>query len=214
MSPKQSNKTTFAALVIVAIIAAIGLVGLTSSQSLSNIWYFTGFGTTALGTATVNITGGLSIVLSDMNITFGNGTFIAPGLFAILESNNSDAINGTWANVNDYFVLENDGNVNVNITIKASNSAGTWFGGNANYAAMWYMHNESEPRSCLFDATGIKNMTWMILPVDPLYNGTCQTLNYSDASDTMRVYMKIQIPADAVPGLKANSITFSGSQSA
>jgi len=211
---KQQDKTTFAAIVIVAIIAVIGLLGTSNFGAFNKIWYFTGFGTSALGTATINITGELSIKLSDMNITFGNGTFMAPALFAILESNNTDTINGTWVPVDDPFVLENDGNVNANITIKASATAASWFGGNAAYAAMYYKYVDSEAGSCLQNSEAIANETWAALPVSPATNETCQKLGYDDAADTMRVDLKIQVPADAPAGLKQNAVTFTASQSA
>jgi len=210
----EQSKTTFAAMIVIMVIAVIGLVGITNFRVLSDIWYFTGYGTSALGTATINITGGLSIKLSDMNITFGSGSFNTPTLYAILESNNSDTYNGTWSAVNDPFVLENNGNVVANITIKATQSAADWFGGTASYAAMYYMYNDSKPGSCALESGLISNLTWTPLAVSPLANETCQKLNYQDTTDTMRVDLKIQVPADAPVGLKQNSITFSATQSA
>lgn len=214
---KERNKT-FIALVVVAVIALIGLIG-TSEGGFGRVWYFTGFGTTASGSATINITGAFSIKLIDNSIAFGNGTFVAPALFAILESNGSAVINGTWVSVDDCFILENDGNALANITIKAGSSAATWFGGTAGYAAMYYRYLNNETGACLLDTTfaplmNSTNGTWLTLPVNPAVNGTCQKLNYSDTADQMRIDMKIQVPADAPAGDKENSVTFTASQSA
>ena len=210
----EQRKTLFGAIIIILIIGVIGLF-----QVLGFTNYLTGYATTALGTATVNVSSVLSIRLTDMNITFGTGTFSTPTLYAILESNNSNTYNGTWVAVNDPFVLENDGNVIANITITASQSAANWLGGTAAYAAMYYKYNDSETGSCLMDTTfnPVVNATngtyWMVLPVSTATNGTCQRLNFSDASDSMRVDLKIQIPADTAPGLKSNAVTFTATQS-
>lgn len=171
----------------------------------------TGFSTVALGTASVNITEELAIVLSDVNISFGNGTVSQGALFAILESTGAAAVNGTWAAVNDPFILENDGNVLANVTIKASLSAAAWFGGNAGYALMYYNYSNYEASACLLNGQG--NLAFVTIPVDPSTSVTCQKLNFTDSSDQIRLDLKIQIPSDAAPGLKENSITFTSTQS-
>ena len=206
----EQSKTTFA--VIISVVAIITIIGFLQVFGFGN--YATGYATSALGTATVNITGLLSIKLIDMNITFGVGTFNAQVTSATLESNGTAVVNGTWAAVNDPFILENDGNVLANITIKASQSAADWFGGTASLAAMYYRFQSNETGSCVLEPGILRNDSWWSLPVSPSVSEACQKLNYTDTNDTLRVDMKIQIPADAPVGLKANAVTFIASQSA
>jgi len=170
-----------------------------------------GYAGVAFGTAVINITSGLSITLIDLNISLGNGTIDQSSDFAILESTGADAVNGTWAPVNDPFVLENGGNVYANITITAAVDASTWFGGTPTYAAMYFNYTEYEENSCLLHPA-VGHGTWAALPsLDE--NQTCQKLNFSESSDAMRIDIRLHVPADAPPGKKENSITFTAMQS-
>lgn len=202
------DKVTFAAIVIVAIVAIVGILGLTGFGGFPLI---AGFSTTATGTATVNVTAEISIVLTDANISFGNGTVNEHSPFAILDSTGATAVNGTWAATNDPFTLENDGNVNANVSIKASSNASAWLGGTGNQTTK-FNYTNSEAKSCLLDSAAGGNATWITLTTSDTV--MCQKLNYTDASDMLRIDLQIQIPNDSPPGLKTNTITFTAAQSA
>jgi len=209
MGGKAEGKVVVIALVIIAVIAIVNILNIFGfSLPLS------GFATTVSGTATINVTVTASIVLTDTNISFGNGYVSPTAPYAFITTTNSSPTNGTWAPVNDPFILENDGNVLANVTVKATSSAATWFGGYASYANMFFNYSNNESSSCLLAATGAALGAWGTIPQTPTVNCTCVKLNFSDPADTIRIDMMLQIPTDAPPGLKTNAITFTASQSA
>jgi len=200
--------------IILLIIAVLFISSTTGGLKLRQV----GFASSTIGTATVNVSTDLSIYLVDSNITFGNGAVDSGSQYGILDSTGAAVTNCSWNPTNDPFVIQNDGNVNVNITITASTAAGTWFGGTPASAAMWYNYSNNEAGSCLLDSgnpyVNATNSTWRILPVTSNINYTCQKLNYSEPSDEMRIDLKLQVPQDAPQGLKTNAITFTASYSA
>ena len=201
-------------MIVVIMIAAIIMLVNVFGFGPGVVKWVSGFASTTIGTATVNVTLSLSVYLEDSNITFGNGA--VTGIpYAIVDTTGASCTNCSgWGSTNDPFIIQNDGNVLANITITASVSAGAWFGGNAANAAMWYNYTNNETNSCLMDWAAPTNSTWRVLPVTSNVNYTCQKLNYSEPSDTMRVDLKIQVPQDAPQGLKTNAITFTASYSA
>ena len=212
---KEKKVAVFA--VIILILSIIALVNVFGFGAGFGEWV-SGFASSTIGTATVNVTLSLSLYLEDSNITFGNGA--VTGIpYAIVDSTGASCTNCSgWGSTNDPFVIQNDGNVYANVTITASVSAGAWFGGNAANAAMWYNYTNYESNSCLLDSgnpyVNATNSTWRILPVTSNINYTCQKLNYSEEADEMRIDLKLQVPADAPIGLKTNAITFTASYSA
>lgn len=202
------DKAVFATAVIIIIIAVSCILGLANFQAPSKV---SGYNSNTLGTISINITGTLDITLIDANISFGNGAVSSGSSFAIIESTGRNATNGSWAATNDPFILENTGNVLVNLTIKAASSAADWIGGSS--PAMKYNYTNNETSSCSQEGA-FPSSAWATLPADPAVSGCCQALNYSNENDAIRVDLQLQVPVDAAAGYRYNAITFIAYQTA
>ena len=201
------DKVTFAAIVIVAIVAIVGILGLTGFGAFPQL---SGFSTTGTGTATVNISDMVGLFLIDTNISFGNGTVTQGASSGIIDSCGSTAVNGSWATLSDFFVVQNDGNVLANVTTKISNV--DFVGGTAAISNVSYNYTNNETGSCLLDGGGPGVFVdYNASNTDYL---TCQKLNFTDATDEIKVCLKLIIPSDAPTGTKSATVTFTASKSA
>jgi len=208
------------------------LIPLGSGQGL------TGFATTATGTVNVSIASVASIVLSDNIINFGS---CAPNssIGSNLSTNNSGlswgapgvcTLNGTAPQTTDFFVIQNDGNKEVNISIQINDTAANFIGGTS--PQIYYTARNMTGRPGCTNRTGVGGGDGLVN-----YNCTftdaasctygfewdfreitgaaatqfpvCSALNYSDTADSVRVALKLSLPPDATPrGERALSFTF------
>ena len=197
------DKVTFAAIVIVAIVAIVGILGLTGFGAFPQVTGFSHFGT---GTATVNITEMLSILLLDTNISFGSGTVTQGAIWGEIYSNNTAALNGSWSNVNDYFLLENDGNALAQVDVLINDI--DFIGGTAATSKAYFMYKNNETSACLVTAGGNGYLAWYEFAASNTNYSSCKSLNYSDGSDALNYYLALRIPSDAPVGLKTATVTF------
>lgn len=197
------DKLTFAAIILVAIVAIVGILGM---MSLGGWMPITGYTTTPTGTAKVNITAALGIELVDNSINFLNGSVSANKTAAQLESNNSAAVNGTWAAVNDYFRLQNTGNVDANVTIKIDNA--DFMGGTGGKS--WFMWTDGtapgEAGSCDVGG-GATESTFTEFAADDTEYAMCENLTFPTSTDDMLIYMRLLIPSDAPTGQTTGTVT-------
>jgi len=99
------------------------------------------------------------------------------------------------------FVLENNGNVLVNITILGNNSPFTSV--NLNSTAFQYKARANETGA--FPA-GTAQMTYT--PVNSTTTNLVKQFNYTDVSDDLLVDINITVPFDEGAGTKSANITF------
>ena len=76
------------------------------------------------GTGNLTITQDTTITMADSLIEFGAGTVNAASSYALLQSNNSAAFQGSWSAVDDQMTIVNDGNVGTNITVQSNRKSG------------------------------------------------------------------------------------------
>ncbi len=92
---------------------------------------FTG-AATGTGTSTATITADLSISVSNADntiVAFGSGVVDSTDAYAVLYSEPTEGLTNTdnssgWAAVNDNLSVQNNGNTDLNITVKSSNKSG------------------------------------------------------------------------------------------
>lgn len=197
---EKSEKTAITA--ILAIVAIFCIIVFFKFIGL------TGFSNVQVGTVDITIGAMVDITLIDANISFGNGTVTQGAPFAIIDSCGGTSINGSWAPVIDYFILENSGSVYANITISSANGAG-FVGGNPAYQAYYYNYTDNETGSCLVEDKA--SSTYWNLTVAG--DRTCGKLNFTDETDSIKTCLKLMIPSDAPPALRADQVTFSATQS-
>ena len=140
-----SNKT-LGLLLVAAIVFSIGgtIISLDRLDQLPReVTRTTGFATlNDTGTVILNITDALSITLADSTIDFGQCQVNTTNAFSTVDSNQGAGSldNDLCSNVGglpDYLVLENDGNINANVTVQSNVTGSTFF--NDGDSAIWYL---------------------------------------------------------------------------
>lgn len=166
--------------------------------------FLVGLVTLDTGVVNVTISATTDINFVNDNVDFGSGTVNLGGINTSV--NTSDTAWGGNENPNGFsnpgpFQVRNDGNVDVNITINSSSTASTFIGGtNPGYYAVGSFVGTDE--GCLNNMTnnstalnGITSTAFLI----------CENLTYADAADTLNISIFLDIPSDAVTGLKTDS---------
>ncbi len=209
-----SNKN-LAFLLVVAIVISLG--GTIISLDKLNRAGFTGFATGSdVGTTNFSLTSNVMITFSTSLVNFGTGYVngSAVGNYCDLSTNatfgwnNTGACGGGLKNTTP-FIIRNDGNINVNLTLNASaNATGFVTGSGAGgYATPWFNWSLSnnESNSC---GTGLNDTTWT--NVSQSNKNECVNFLYTDATDTIRLDIKLEIPVDATQVVHTATITATG----
>jgi hypothetical protein len=161
---------------------------------------------TATGTAKVNITETNSIILRNNTVSFGAGYRNASAIASTDECNLSTTNDATvppcWANDTEYlprpFMLENNGNIYVNITVNSSTATqfinGTIIGGTARYG--YKVNNTRFPTGrdgCAAGATAWRRSNF----TDFTNTQTliCTNLSPTDTEDRFGVEINVSIPS-------------------
>lgn len=207
-----SNKTLAMLLVAAVVVSLAGtIISLNKLSSLST----TGYATSTTGTANVQVNTSASIrfAVSSLNWSSGsvNSTLGAPlNCTLIVGLANSAGCIG-FTQVTNPLVLENDGNLPVKVELATDKSAATFIGGNA-AGGPQFMYNVSnnESDSCYTTPTPTAYFT----DVNTTSTGTqiCDTLDFKDANDTLKIYVKINIPYDVTAGVKQAIFTATATQ--
>ncbi len=165
---------------------AISVVG--TWISLSKITPLTGAATGATN-VTISASTGISLVVD--NVSFG-------GLPAA-------GFNDTTDNSPPPFILRNDGNVYINISVAVSSLWSQAGSPTANFQGM--CGNYTTEHNC----TGVNNtITYTNLPTSA--TRFIGNLNYSAASDEIEFEINITVPTDEPSGYKNSTVTFTAVQ--
>ncbi|MBU0980306.1 MAG: hypothetical protein KJ709_05845 [Nanoarchaeota archaeon] len=228
MSNDLSN-STLAILMIVAIIVSLGslFISLDKLSSFQRPPKVTGYAPSGSGMVNLTILAFNSINVEDSFIDLGNIT-PAAGVGCNVSSNSTSepgcvqANSGTWP---DNITISNDGNKNLNVTVRSSIIASSLIGGtnpefgftsrNATY--LGGCSNRSS--ACYTGKCGCENMgncSYQINFTNFAAVGTeyevCKNLTYGGTASTRpRVYVwaRVHVPADAMAVVAGNaSLTF------
>ncbi len=164
----------------------------------------TGLGLVEIGNVSVTIATVLSIDATN-NVSFGNGSN-AGGV--ILTTNDSQQPNpNTFAEPGD-FRIENDGNVDANVSLNSSKATDfITIGTSPLYN--WSGRNTTGDNGC----TGVNNLTTVNTAFGSgAQNVTlCDNLTYRDAADSVNVSIWVFVPADTTPGTYSANVFFMAS---
>lgn len=230
-----SNKT-LATLLVVAIVVSLGgtFISLNRLSSLGGIVALTG---AAGGTGYVNvtITEFVTITTPEDRIWFGEGA-VTSAADAELWSNGT--FKG-WINttvylpekvdgVGDFIVIQNDGNVHINLTVRTDKNASQYLcdnligdtqaGCNATAAyRFWTVENETGSCGSAHDTGSSGSPVDFSGPTDfntsqPVEQNVCGKLLSADTNDTVKLYTYLNIPQEVV-GSKTDTLTFTSSSS-
>jgi len=123
----MDDRLSFIAIVLVAIIAIVGIISIGYVQM--PVTSFAATNTTS-GTAQVSVSQIVSITLIQATTDFGSGYVDPAESYALI---NSEGTKTNWINTTAFspspMILENNGNVGANVTIKAAQDASSFIGG-------------------------------------------------------------------------------------
>ena len=219
-----SNKTLATLLVVAIVISLAGtFFAMRGVSQVTN--YITGAQSSSdSGTAQVNISESLSIVLTQDSVDFGTGqrnNDFPVGSECNISSNesqpscwNTSGAGGTWGSAGAGpvdFTLENDGNVNAEIQINSTASAdffGTCdvetaiTGGDPQY---FFATRNTTENGCRSGG----NNTWTEFTAVP--QDICANLTYDNTNDEVNISIKIHVPAGPA-GVCSNTVDFSAAK--
>ena len=138
----------------------------------------------------INITAEVLISLNSTNMIFGQ---LAP-----------DATNDTTDNSPEPFIINNDGNVVVNISL---NSSALWDTQPDNSTYYQFKANNVTGEEGAFDWLG-SITDWFNMPISADVVAI-DKLNYTTGNDSAKVDIKLQVPANEAPGSKSALTIFS-----
>lgn len=167
------------------------------------------FTPTTVGQINITITQNLTILFTNYNMSFGNGTvnfsFPTAGLNSSLSNTvkaNLTLASSNWTNTSNInisrFTLKNDGNVNASVTVTGTVAA-TFLGGTS--PSFQYNASQKEANSC--NGGSINDWTEVSGVAQPI----CTVLSAWDTRDELYVDVRITIPMDA-SGSKETFFTF------
>ena len=209
-----TNKT-LALFLVVAVVISLGGAFM-SMKKLGQLSYgtSTGFIPSAQGNATLTINTQASIIFVYNLVDFGAGYVNASFNNCTLLINSSNAITATGCvgfntttSQYDTFIIMNNGNTYLNVTMNSSDNASTFIGGTSTIAALEYAITNNESGSCL--GTLPYNGTWTnIVQYD---NPTvCGNLSYIPGSRTLRMGLRVVIPTNSLKGGRTMTFTATG----
>lgn len=197
-----SNKTLAVLVVLAIIISLWGVLLMGKGPAVGRT-------TTAEGRANISVTNTTAISLVANNINFGTGR--VNGSYDYCEINTStDEIDSTacigFQAPADGFVVRNDGNNNVNLTLASNKAASGFLGGTSpefNYKTADYT---GESGSCVNGDGLVAAYT----ALDTTTQIACTNMTYDNSTDEVEVLLQLRVPSDVVPGDKEANITFTG----
>ncbi len=152
-----------------------------------------GYATNAQGTTSLTVTG--SVMLSAPTSTVNLG--------ALGQSGSNNTLGGNPAP----FVLQNDGNVKVNITINATDLFSTAANPTGNYT---YNANISTEGTCYIGSGTTTTMT--NVPSTAGATTFINQLNFTNTCDIAEVEIAVSVPANEPTGSKSSTVGFTASQ--
>lgn len=229
-----SNKS-LAALLVVAIVVSLGgtFISLSRLSGIGRIPLITGFAGTDTGIVNITITEDLTIDTPENLIEFGSGLvdINTPDGYAEVYSNgtkDADWINAstflpdpTYSGTNeDYIIIENLGNVNVNLTVLTSKNSTEYLCDvgkkceGLREAKYEYWSEDNTSGSCesgYLEGNSSSRTT---------FNGdgstkqnVCGSLKSAPDTDTVKLYVYLKVPQNA-QGTKNDTLTFTSTNSA
>lgn len=210
-----SNKTLATLLVVAIVISLAGTFF--AMRGVSQVTNIISGAQTATGTAKVNITETNNIILRNETVSFGSG-FRNASYATTTECNLSTLDDATvptcWINDSTYnptpFMLENAGNIYVNISINSSTPTqfinGTIIGGTARYGyKVNYTRFPSSRDGCTAGATAWRRSNFTDFSNTQVM--ICSNLSYVDSEDRFGVEVNVSIPSGPT-GQKTADVVF------
>lgn len=200
----EISNEALAVLMVAVIVVVIGSVVSLTWMDIPDI---TGRATDT-GTAQVNVTELVSISLDVSSIDFGDGYVNTTcGTTAILNTTSTGNVEcGTFPGTGTDFIVNNTGNVPINLTVSAGADAAGLIGGTSP-AYQGRAQDNTESGSC----AGTLTSSWQSLSTTAV--NLCDNLSYSASADALDTEIQMKIPEDSTKGVLSDTLTFEGLKS-
>ena len=163
----------------------------------------TGYVVESRGVVNVSIDRTAAINFTTDFINFGNGSVSAGSSSAILESNNTVAIEGGWNwTIPQNFTLVNIGNADVKLDLMTNKDAAAFIGGTS--PEYQYSISDAESGSC---GTSIIFDQWYTVNTVSPGDTVCTSFSFADAHDLIQINVRLVIPSDSSTGNFTDTFT-------
>ena len=205
-----TNKTLVMFLVAAIVVSLAGtIISLNKLGSISSK-STTGYVSNVNATARVNVNAVSSVVFRISSMDWGTGSVTAnvsaTQFNCTLISNSTNSVDCFGFNVvANPFVLENDGNTNVSVTLKSNATATQFIGGTVVYGGPVFQYNVSnnETSSCATPApAGFTDVN-----VTAAGTQICDILDSAESKDTIKINIKLNLPYTTPTGDKTAVLT-------
>jgi hypothetical protein len=151
----------------------------------------------AVGTLNITIYKFVNINFTTNLVNFGNGAIDSGKVNATIDTL-GNVINGNWTPTNSGFILENIGNVDVSLDLKSGKTAIQFLGGTSPLYQYNFTDKAGKTGSCT-NGTFPKG-AWINVNTTNSGDRLCNPLRFSDSNNTIRIDLKLVIPADSLTG--------------
>ena len=142
-------------------------------------------------------------------IDFSNGTVNGGSSGAILNTNGTSTIDGSWTPITSNLTLENIGNINLTLELYSSVNADDFLGGTN--PEFQYMLTEDEANSCNGVIDLADGATYY--EINTTNFTVCSEFPFADSQDQLAIDIRLYIPSDSYIGERTATITAVGQYS-
>jgi len=187
---------------------AVILFVLSGAWLIASSTQITGYATSVVfGTANLTITSTVDINMTTAIINWGTGTLDGGASAGILDSSNGGKTNASaFTAATNGLVVKNIGNVNVTLTLNASQTAADFIGG----TGPAYKWNISNPSGGGCVESGAVLGTYIDVNTTDLGTTICDPLKNIAGADTVRIDIQLTIPKDSRTGALGDILTVRG----
>ena len=158
---------------------------------------------TSTGVVNVTVNSLIAINFTANFINFSSGNVNPGQTNAVLDSNGTSAIGGTWAWGATNFTLLNYGNVNVTLQLKSGKTAATFLGG----AAPAYKYSVKDAKAGSCRNPGVTLGDWNTVNTAGNGDTICGNFTPVPTADTIAINVQLTIPKDSSTGNLTDTFT-------
>ncbi len=201
----MAENNTVLVVAVLAVIASLAAAGF-SYYSLSNQKIVTGFAGSDTGTAKLNVATETTLNFSVDMVDFGTGRVNIGETYATLETGVDPSVegHGTWTGTQDPLILDNIGNTNVSLELKADTDAIGFLGGTG--PSFQIKVTDSDVGAC-GDTTAAFGDYQDINSTDVTY---CDSFQYLSNLNKLQIDVKLVVPENSKLGALSSTITATG----
>tara|TARA_Y100000310_G_C20529890_1_gene737879 strand:+ start:348 stop:998 length:651 start_codon:yes stop_codon:yes gene_type:complete len=209
----KTNNILIVIAVIAVVVSVLGM-GITYNYVIAFQQWITGYATDQ-GTVNLTVETSALINFTTANVSFASGRVDDGKNIAWMVSSNGSITDGNWTAPGNDFVIENIGNVNVTLELKAGKTNATFIGGSAGGGPVYYWNiTNSEASSCNGSATF--NMSGDTNPREDIFEDVnttgdgekiCDEFNFQDSYDEIKIAVLLGVPSDSTTGDLSDAFT-------